>query len=398
MSYIASAVFFLLSFHRHSYIAFATFLLIVSISPLVKYLLGVQTISVFYAFFLVGIIFASIVRDKGRINKMMILFGFGIALLLLIQQLVVGFEFSSLALGFVKLLMLPLLGYFTAKELHSKNRDLFAVLFFYILINLAIFYFRAFFEYTFYGVIDVRTEAWVYRPSNLTSPIIFAIEMVIIIAIMYVSDVPKWRRICLLGLIFVPLILMQTRAAMVLFGLMTVVYLIYSKQFRSLVILHVTAAIGIILLWILSGEIPYVFTIFSYEGGAYSSRMSSVADTFDIFSEFGVLKMLIGSGSGLASQHASSFGHEAIYVENGLIALLVENGLLVFIMFIGALAYYPLKVRLVGTSGYLYVLLLAIVAINFFSASLTTLSIQALFWLVYFYGLFMPTKDLKLLT
>ena len=129
MSYITSAVFFLLSLHRHGSVSFATFLLIVSISPLVKYLLGVQAISVFYAFFLAGIISAAIVRDKGRINKMMILFGFGIALLLLIQQLVVGFEFSFLALGFVKLLMLPLLGYFIAKELHSKNRDLFSVLF-----------------------------------------------------------------------------------------------------------------------------------------------------------------------------------------------------------------------------------------------------------------------------
>mgnify|MGYP006078702617 CR=1 FL=1 len=398
MSYLVLASVFFISFHRHSYVAYASFLLIVSISPLVKYLLGVQTISLFYAIFLVGIIFASIIRDKGRINKIMIFFGLGIALLLLIQQLVVGFEFAFLALGLVKLLMLPLLGYFVAKELHAKNHDLFSVLFFYILINLAIFYFRAFFEYTFFGILDVSIEEWVYRPSNLTSPIIFAIEVVIIIALMYVSDVPKWRKICLLGLIFLPLILMQTRAAMLLLALMTVAYLIYSKQFRSIVILSITSVIIVFLFWILSGEMPYIFSIFSYDGGAYGKRASSIADTLDIYSEFGVLKMLIGAGSGLASQHASSFGHEAIYVENGLLALLVENGLLFFIMFIGALAYYPLRTRLVGISGYLYFLLFLIVVINIFSASLTTLSIQALFWLIYFYGLFIPNRERKLLS
>lgn len=398
MSYLASAVVFLLSFYKRGYVAFATFLLIISISPLVKYLLGVQTLSVFYAFFLVGTIASAIIRDKGRLNKTLIWFGLGAVILLLIQQFVAGFDLNIFALGLVKLLMLPWLGYFIAKELHTKNYDLFSVLFFYILINLAIFYFRAFFEYTFYGVLDVSTEEWVYRPSNLASPIIFAIEVVIIISIMYVSDVSKWRKICLLGLIFVPLILMQTRAAMVIFTLMTVAYLIYSKQFGLLVVLHIIGAVVIFLLWILSGEIPYVFTIFSYEGGAYGSRVASVAGTLDIFSEFSVMKTLVGVGSGLASHHGSSFGQEVIYVENGLVSLVVENGLLVFLIFLGALAYYPLKVRLVGTSGYFYVLLLAIVAINFFSASLTTLSIQALFWLVYFYGLFMPTKDLKLLT
>lgn len=398
MSYLVLAFVFLISFHRHSYVAYASFLLIVSISPLVKYLLGVQAISVFYAFFLVGIVYAAIIRDKGRINNMIILFGLGIPILLLVQQFVVGVDFSLLALGLVKLLMLPILGYFIAKELHTKNHDLFSVLFFYILINLAIFYFRAFFEYTFYGVLDVRTEAWVYRPSNLTSPIIFSIEMVIIIAVMYFSDVPKWKKIFLLGLIVLPLILMQTRAAMVLFAIMTAGYLIYSKQFKSIVILSITSVFMLNLFWILSGEMPYIFSIFSYDGGAYGKRVSSIVDTLDIFFEFGVLEILIGIGSGLASQHASSFGYEAIYVENGLLALLVENGILVFIMFIAALAYYPLRTGLVGISGYLYLLLFLILAINLFSASLTTLSIQTLFWLIYFYGLLIPNRERKLLS
>ena len=119
---------------------------------------------------------------------------------------------------------------------------------------------------------------------------------------------------------------MQTRAAIALFALMTMTYLIYSKQFLSLFALTIFGIFIVYLLWFITGETPYIFSIFSYEGGAYGSRLSSITQTLTTFSEFNILEMLFGIGSGLASQHASSFGYESIYVENGIITLIVENG------------------------------------------------------------------------
>jgi|SaaInlStandDraft_1057018.scaffolds.fasta_scaffold02058_13 hypothetical protein len=397
MQYLSLSILFLGSLHKHGNVSFAIFILMVSISPLIKYLTGLQSLSIFYAFFLVGILIAAIIRDRGQLNNTMILYGLGVICIMLIQQAITDFDLNFLALGLVKLLMLPLLGYFTAKYLHSNNKDLFSVFSLYLIVNLAIFYCRAFFEYTFFGILDVRTEEWVYRPSNLSSPIIFAVEMAIIISIMHVSNVSKRTKIIFIALIFIPLILMQTRAAIALFALMTMTYLIYSKQFLSLFALTIFGIFIVYLLWFITGETPYIFSIFSYEGGAYGSRLSSITQTLTTFSEFNILEMLFGIGSGLASQHASSFGYESIYVENGIITLLVENGFLTLILFLMSLIYYVLKASLAGIAGYLYLLLLLIVGINFFSASLTTISIQALFWLIYFYGLFFSNKDRHIL-
>lgn len=381
MKYIPLAILFLGNLHRHAYVAFATFILLVSISPLIKYLVGLQSLSVIYAIFLIVFFIAAIIRDKGLLNNKMIFFSLGIASLLLIQQAVIGFDVNFLALGLVKLLLLPLLGYFTAKDLHSKHKDLFSVFFIYLIINLAIFYIRAFFEYTFFGILDVRTEEWVYRPSNLSSPIIFAIEMVVIISIMYASSVSKVTKIIFIALILIPLALMQTRAAMALFALMTMAYLIYSKQTILLMFLIIFGAFAIYMLWLVTGETLYVFSIFSYDGGAYGSRISSITETLNIFSEFNILQMLLGIGSGLASQHASSFGYESFYIENGIIALVVENGFLIFLIFLISIIYYIVKVRLAGVAGYLLLLLLLIVGINLFSASLTTILVGQWHWL-----------------
>ena len=401
MNYLVAAFTFLLSFHRHSYVGYGALILILSISPMIKYFLGFQSLSIFYALFIGVIILSSINRGNEKVSQSMVLFILVLLVMLLIQQLLIGFNFALLALGLVKLTMLPLLGYFVARELHSRNKDIFSVFAIYLMVNVVIFFWRAFYDYSFFGILNATTfyggdiGSLAYRPSNLTSPIIFGIELAMIISTMYVSNFSKWTKIFLFGVIFLILIIIQSRAAIFVISLMLMLYLNYSKQGNWNFFIILTAVALISLGWFLSNELPYIFSLLSYEGGAYDTRISSVLVALEIFSNVSPVEFIFGVGSGLASQHASSFGYEAIYVENGLVSLMVENGFLVFIFFMGALVYYPMKKGLAGICGYLYILLLSIVFVNLFSASLTVISVQAIFWLVYFYGLFMPTKALK---
>ena len=136
MNYLVAAFGFLLSFHKHGYIAYVALLIILSISPMIKSLLGLESLSIFYALFIGVVILKSLNKDYGRINQTMFLFILIFIFILLTQQILLGGNFTLFALGLIRIIMIPLLCYLIAKEMHSRNKDLFSVFLIYLVILL----------------------------------------------------------------------------------------------------------------------------------------------------------------------------------------------------------------------------------------------------------------------
>ena len=136
--------------------------------------------------------------------------------LLVFQTVANNLNVNALSLGIARFLFLPILACYSAKDIVKKDIDIFSVFVVYLLINLLIFYVRAFYSYNFFNVLDVTLEEWTYRPSNLSNPIIFAIEVAILLSLMIRSTISKQNKIIISLMVFVPLVLMFSRSSYII--------------------------------------------------------------------------------------------------------------------------------------------------------------------------------------
>ena len=137
----------------------------------------------------------------------------------------------------------------------------------------------------------------------------------------------------------------------------------------------------------ITGELPYIVSLLDYNKGAYGTRMTSMSGALNFIAEMDIKSFFIGLGSGSASQHGAGHGMEMVYVENAFISLIIDNGMIFFICYLLSLVYFCIQTRLKSDSAYSFVILVSIGVVNLFSANLTTLSVQLLYWTVYFYGI-----------
>jgi len=363
------------------------FLLLVSLGPLLKVVLGIQSTGIVYTYYFGVFFIALILREHRKLSLIGICLILALLGLLFLQSLTNNLNINALSLGISRFIFLPILACYAAKDIVKKDTDIFSVFVIYLLINFLIFYIRAFYSYNFFDIMDVSLEEWTYRPSNLSNPIIFAIEVAVLLSLMIRSNISFRYKIIVSILSVIPLALMFSRSSYVIILVNYVFFLVYSRKFVTLFWSGmISIFVGAIVFYI-TGELPYIVSILDYNAGAYGTRMSSMSESLNFVAEMDITSLLIGLGSGSASQHGAGHGMEMVYVENAFISLVIENGLFLLIGYILSLMYFYFRTGLKGGSACYFVILLSIGLINLFSASLTVLSVQTLYWTIYFYGL-----------
>lgn len=372
---------------QRRYLSLVGFLLLVSLGPLLKFSLGLQSTGVLYTYYFGVFFIALILREHGRLSLFGICLVLAFLVVIFFQTLTNNLNFNALSLGVSRFLFLPILACYAAKDIIKKDRDIFSVFVVYLLINFLIFYVRAFYSYNFFNVMDVALEEWTYRPSNLSNPIIFAIEVAVLLSLMISSNISNRYKIIISIISVIPLALMFSRSSYVIILANYAFFLVYSRKFVALFWSGVISVLLGATVFYITGELPYIVSIFDYNAGAYGTRMSSMSESLNFIAEMDLISLLIGLGSGSASQHGAGHGMEMVYVENAFISLVIENGILILIGFFLSLMYFYFRTGLKRNSAYFFVILLSIGLVNLFSASLTVLSVQLLYWTIYFYGL-----------
>lgn len=375
---------------QRRYFSLVGFFLLFSLGPLLKVVLNIQSIGVVYIFYFGAFFVRLLMLEHKRLN-LRILFYILVALVFLtLQNLSTGQSIDEFILGVSKFIFLPILALYAVKDLQRNKVDLFSIFIIYLIINYFVFYVRAFYDYSFFGVLDADFEEWTYRPSNLSTPIIFAIEIAILISLMLRSNLSIAYKIMIAIITVLPLALMHSRSSYIIIAVSFFFFLLHQRRYG--VFLSFVSILFFITLFIStkSGEIPYFLTIFDFSSDSYGTRFSSMEAAISVIASMDISELLLGLGSGTASQHSAgaSLEVDVVYVENALISLIVENGIIIFFCFFLSLVYYPIRTGLKGNSAHLFVILVSIWLVNFFAASLTVLSVQLLYWTVYFYGLF----------
>lgn len=373
--------------HQKVYFSLLGFLFLVSFGKLFTFLTNIQSMSIIYIYYF-AIFFISIMyRERDNYKLTTLIFVIGVFCLLLMQTLVSKIDISGLSLGIARFLFLPIMASYAAKDIIKRNVDLCSIFIVYFSLSFVIFYIRAFYSYDFFNILDVEMEAWTYRPSSFTNPIIFAIEVAIFISLMLHSQLAIKAKLLLILISIIPLVLMFSRSAYVIIIINLLFFLIYKKRFVSIFnLVFVSTLLGAIY-FNLTGDLPYILSIFDFEGGSYGTRTTSMTDALIFISEMNIQEFLFGLGSGFASQHGATEYGTVFYVENTFLSLIIENGMLFMVFYLISLIYFIIKTGLKKNSKYHFVLIISIALVNLFSANLTVLSVQILYWAVYFYSL-----------
>ena len=159
--------------------------------------------------------------------------------ILLIQQVFRGGSLFNFELSVFKFIIIPCIMYYSYLIAIFYNVNFLNTFYIYFIINIIIVYYRAFFDYTFFGLMsfdmsgkfadsyEVGQILW--RPSNLSSAIIFSVELVIFLFLQYFSK--SNRRILLFFSIasIVPILVMQSRSTWVILSL-GIIFILLKKN------------------------------------------------------------------------------------------------------------------------------------------------------------------------
>ena len=314
--------------------------------------------------------------NRKEITLRLILFTL-IGVIYALMQTLISNDLAAGVLCIFRYTLIPLFAYLACIEFRKSGKHIGSLLLPYLIVNLMIFYLRAFYSYDFFGVLDVALEEWMYRPSNLASPIIFAIEVAIALSLLMIADLKNGYKIIIVMTCIIPLLLMHSRSAGVIILIAALFYtILYYPKFWLFLIL--VLLLGLIMVDFDKFELPYFFSIFDTNEASYGSRFDSIRITLDYFLQKPSLIQFIGLGTLAASQSASSIGREMLYIESGVIAVLVEQGLLVFCIFILVIFLTTVVALRKRQNAFIISVVHAVILINLMSASLTVTSI----WLI----------------
>jgi hypothetical protein len=230
-----------------------------------------------------------------------------------------------------------------------------------------------------------------FRPANLSSPIIFSIELVIVLSIFYFENDKRPIFTFLIGFSLLPLVLMQSRSSFVLI-IVIVLYSIINKKSAKFLIL--TSVIFVLVGFVLSDRIHF-FSIFNLRNQTYAIRLNSMLSSLVLFMKQDWTKILFGLGVGTTNLIIGGNGQFEFYVENFHLSLLYDSGLVVFCMWV--LFNISLLIKATTTRAkhsYLIGVIAGLLLINFVSSNLTAYTIQIFYWMMVL-DLFMSNTDKK---
>lgn len=278
--------------------------------------------------------------------------------------------------------VVPTITYFSYIHMCIKNVNYLNHLKIYIAISLAIQFYRTFFDITFFGfasydfdlnkysdLMTVGSE--LFRPSNLESCIIFAIELAVFLSLLVINEGVTKKTIPFILFGTIGLILTLSRSGLLIF-LITVMYFLYKKgQIKwSVLFILLVATFSIYL-----GFLERLSEMTDLHSETYEIRINSMNTVWNKVQNFDFSTLLFGYGSGSANRAATGVnGDFTFYVENFFLAILIDNGVFSLVA-IAALFFKSLYVA-VRKNRSLALLLSLVIITNFMSCNMISYCVE----------------------
>jgi len=372
--------------YKKTYLGVTIICLLSSMGPLFKLYLPLKNMDFIYILF--TLTFFTIIFIKHFSLTPTIIFVFNIIIIVcLIQFSNTDVNIWQIGLTLLKYIGFPLIAYFSVKYIIKYNINISYVLSIYIIPNLLVFYYRAFVDYSFQGIFPNFTNTVWLRPSSFNSSIIFGIELASYLCVLAITCKNKKFLITMVILSIYPLIAMRCRSSYFILILFFIYYLIEQKFYKQLFNVVSASFVFLIIYYLLQKKMPYLFTIFSYTGGAYDTRFNSIFNSMNNFYNQGSMAFLFGKGAGTASTFARARGYDVVYVENAFLTTLYESGIIILSLWIIFNIYVFVKSRINVETRLLSVLIIAILLTNLVAANLTTTVVSLFYWEIIFYDL-----------
>tara|TARA_B110000971_G_scaffold87312_1_gene89704 strand:+ start:4398 stop:5567 length:1170 start_codon:yes stop_codon:yes gene_type:complete len=310
--------------------------------------------------------------------------------ILLIQQVFRGGNSFNFELSVFKFLIIPFIIYYSYLIAKFYKVNFLNTFYIYFIINIIIVYYRSFFDYTFFGILysnvfEKFADSYVvgealWRPSNLSSAIVFSVELVIFLFLQYFSESNRRKLLFISIASIVPILVMQSRSSWVILSLGIIFILLKKKKyfFLSLITLFSTY------LLFKFEIILKIINLFTFNEESYSTRFNSVYGSIQWFVESPSNKILFGNGTGFANYKNPGTDNFGVYVENFHLSILFDQGLLIFIVWILFNIYCLF--RFTRNKNSLSIILFFVLLSNSFSSSLTVFTLQMFYTLIIIIG------------
>lgn len=364
--------------------------LIVSLSPFIsKYL----SANLYYLSLILIVLFLllNVIKKKMLTLTFVIIISFSLIFLLL-QVLFLKISALQIILYMLRYTAIPFVAYYSHRFLELKKVAISRVFYSYFIVNLFIVYIRVFIDYSFFGTL-ISYSGTIYqnfysmgganfRPSNLNSPIIFSIELVCFIMLLYIENAPRKETRLFVLFSVLPLLLMRSRSSYVLLVLFTLISFMKKKNYIKLI--SASTIGGIALYFTNIGK--QVLAVITFNDDSYAVRITSVLNSINIFIFENLVTILFGFGIGYSNYELIPGEGYNIYVENFHMSLLYDMGIFVFaawIFFNSTLIFISFSSRIKIMRQYIAIII-GILLVNIFSSNLSAYTVQIVYWIVTF--------------
>lgn len=350
-----------------------------SLSPVIEKYFGETTYAILLLVILTTLL-TIVINKRIRINiyylfTIVVFFFFQILLLFSTEIF-----FISLQLSILRYVIWPLAAYITVRNIKSES-ELIPILMPYIAFQIAINYYRSFFDYSFLNIFDYYPgfSFIELRPGSLNSPIIFSIELVIFLVFVLSFGNSLRQKIFTVAISLFPLYVMQSRSSYLILLTFVVYFLFYKKKFILLLVMLLSFFV-LFLYQGLDNRIFYFLTIFDSSEFSYQIRFDSIKYAIQFYTELPLINIFFGLGTGVARASYQN----GIYVENFFIGYVIESGILMSILLFSCILYIislGFKKKQVRN---LTILLVLIFLTNMLASNLTANVIQLFVWTIIF--------------
>lgn len=381
---------------RYKIFVSTLFLFCVTISPLLNLIWTELT------FYLIVLILIFVIIEFIKSTSAFIFRGFFLVLLafLVIQLMFIRLNLFQFQLSIYRFLIIPIVAFYSVHISLKSDVKLSFYITPPIILGIGIVYYRIFFDYTFFGLVELDLYekfsdnfsygSTLWRPSSLESPIIFSMQLVLFLFYFLNQSNSDRKHRMIMRILFIisffPLLVMRSRSAFIVLLISFSIILIYQKiKLKSILYL-------IALVWTLYFTINNVNlgSVFSLNDESYSVRSSSVINSLNQFTNGETKNLFLGFGSGYSNVEINKNEGFNMYVENFFLSYLIDYGILFFLPFC-IFNFWLLYKCLLSKNLYFFSFSIFLLT-NFFSSNLTAYSIQFLYWIFVFNFLLTSTK------
>lgn len=360
-----------------------TTLIIISLGPAIDPSVGSNI-----KFGVIAAIFLVVATNALRHYKVSI-YAIVFMVLALVKEIIgytLGFTMQSFMLSIYVYVVIFGIAYFNFLDIKARGINFWDQYQIYIIICLAIQFYRAIFDFSFFGLATMKGDGMyqelyeyggeLFRPSSLQGCIVYAIELGVFIGITILKEGINKKNSIILIVATIGLLLTYSRSGLLIFFISVIFYLVRSRKTSFLPIALIAFVVYLL------ANIGYSDRLnesLDFGSETYQTRFTSIATVLGKISSFNFFECIFGVGYGMAN-YIGENGLIAYYVENYYLSLIINSGFVTLILMI----FYSIYIIFEGRKKKLSdtVVFVALLIVNFLACSLLTYSVQILFWML----------------